>query len=366
MFRSIAIAAGILLATAAPAVADWERVAPGYVAYTIDQASAGGPIVFAGHEVPAACEDPDADFLDDELFESCLQAAVESQRCQAVGCNLYRMDASGEVRRLAREHAAPTGGSSGGQAFGFYDVRLSRDGQRIAAVGVSGGTSRDSSHLWTMSSDGSGQSITTVTGFASASAPLAGGFITGAGQGRMFRSTAGSGFRAVRGPSSCAIYRVSTDGPQVVVTGYAGTFRLSGDRRKARRIGPGGEALWVSADGRTIALAESVSGGRDARMLLSRNGGSSWSRVPISDASGEDDVSARYIVGQIAGTSAGDLWAAGGRRDEPGSRVWRFTGQAWERVPAPNADRDYFSDMVVTEAGRPVVTSLRGIYQLAG
>ena len=54
--------------------------------------------------------------------------------------------------------------------------------------------------------------------------------------------------------------------------------------------------------------------GRDVRMLVSRNGGASWSNTPITDPTGEDASPARFIVGEIAGSSAGDLWAVGGRR----------------------------------------------------
>ncbi|MBU3673583.1 MAG: hypothetical protein FGM34_00795 [Solirubrobacteraceae bacterium] len=347
------------LAVAAPAgAASWERLAPGYGAYTLDTIGSGGELVFAGHERPLACEEPEADFLDDALFETCLRAATASQDCQAVGCHLYRLAADGTVHRIAEP----------GDGFGFYDVRVSADGTRMAAVAVNGGRSSDTSHLSTMNLDGSSSRVQAVTGFTAGTAPIGrSGFLAGAGQGRLFRAADTGGFRAVKGPSSCVIYRVSTDGPRTLVTGYAGTFVLSHDRRSARRIGPGGEALWVSRDGRTIALAASVSAGRDVRMLVSRNGGTSWSSTPISDATGEDAAPARFIVGEIDGSSAGDLWAAGGRRDEPAARVWKFNGSSWERVEAPNPEGPHpFSDVAVGEPGRPVVSSLQGIFELEG
>ncbi|MFM9127187.1 MAG: hypothetical protein ACKOTA_06470 [Solirubrobacterales bacterium] len=359
MLRTALVAAVVALAAAAPAgAASWERVAPGYAAFSIDQRGPGGELVFAGHERPVACDDPEADFLDDALFESCLRAATASQDCQAVGCHLYRLGTDGSVRRIAEP----------GDGFGFYDVRLSADGARMAAVAVSGGRSSDTSRLTTMNLDGSSSRTQAVTGFTAGTAPLGrSGFLAGAGQGRLFRAADSGGFRAVRGPSSCVIYRVSTDGPRPVVTGYAGTFVLSRDRGSARRIGPGGEALWVSRDGRTIALAASISAGRDVRMLVSRNGGASWSNTPITDPTGEDASPARFIVGEIAGSSTGDLWAVGGRRDQPAARVWRLNGSNWERVEAPNPEGPHpFSDIVVGEGGRPVISSLQGIFRLEG
>lgn len=366
MLLSLAFRASALPTTIR--VGSWHRFAPGYVAYRIDQLSPQGPFVFIGHEVPMLCETPAA-LLDQDLFWKCMQAQVQSQNCQSVGCHLYFFDpkGNGTARKLASEQISSNFQNTG-TSFGFIDVALSNNGKRNAAIGINGADSRAVSHAWTVSVIGGSKPLMqSFKGFVSSCSAFGlAGFLSGAGQGRLLRSLVG-GFQEIPGASNCAIYRASAHGPLPVVTGFSGTFRLSSDLAVAERIGPPGEAVWVSKNGTFIAIAVTSSSGSDARIQISRDGGKSWIKTPFDDASRKDSGSeARFIVGEIAGTGADDLWAVGGRRDKPAARVWKLSSaNKWVRdVMAPDSSYPY-SDLLVLERGHPIVAGLNGIYRLS-
>lgn len=351
---SFIAAMAVLTSVTSAAEVEWERVAPGYVAYSFDQRSANGPAVMAGHAVPEECEDPNADWLDDALFTRCLQAATEPQRCNAVGCNLYRLGADGSVSRLTGER----------DGYGFFDVALSRDESRISAVSFQGSTVSSGSRIWAAASDGSRVAQRDTIGALFSTAPWGddGSFLSAGVRGRLFSSRADREIAWLSTVTRCTAYELFTDTRTPLVAGFSGTYRLRPAKGTATRIGPPAEAIWASRDGRFVALAASRSGGRDAEILLSSNGGRTWGATPFEDPTSEDQ-GARHIVGGIAADGAGNLWAAGGLRDRPGARIWRLEHGVWMRVEAPDGSHP-FSDITVPAGGTPIVASLGGIFKV--
>lgn len=333
----------------------WQRIAPGYGAYSLDQRKPEGPMVFAGG--------PDT-----------IEGIMQSLYCEAVGCHVYRLGQDGQVKRLFSEYEGKDG-------FGIVEVALSGDGGMVAASSINSFDQGDGSYsvpkmqgrvwLWR---DGS-VSRHTFKEQTLAVATVGGRFIAAAGSGRLLQSI-GSGWRSLRPGPSCAFYDINSDGPKVLLAGYSGTYALN-RRGVARKVGPFSDTVWSSHDGRAQAIGRVSS---TNPLLLSRDGGGSWKRQVLIDEVGagrcqnrvndasacNDNVDgARIGFKKIAGTYPDDLWAFGGRADIPGGRVYRYiSGDRWQRVPFP-ADIYWASDAVLLNRGRPLVATGEGIWQAA-
>lgn len=339
----------------------WQRIAPEYGAWSIDQRGPNGPIVFAG--VPAT-----------------LSGTFETQDCQSVGCHLYKLD-GGTVQTL----------TSQGSGYGIMDVGISKDGGSVAAVSID--TDPGVAEQGRLISWRQGQvAVHGLRQQAFAIEDLGVGFAAIAGE-SVFTSKSGAWKRWLPGPT-CAFYDIAVVGDRALLAGFSGTYlgKLGGHpakhRRRARhrhqqrrresikRIGPAADAVWSSRDRTTIAISPISS---DSELAISRDGGTTWKNQQLVDQIGTDQCAnkagndanscsdnvpgARLDIHAIAGTGPDDLWAFGGRADIPGGRVYRYSGSdRWERVPFP-ADIWFASDAVVLERGRPLVASMDGIYR---
>lgn len=336
----------------------WQRVAPAYVAWSLDQRDPSGPIAFAG--VPAT-----------------MNGLFETQDCESVGCHIYKLEGGG-VQTLASQ----------GSGYGIMDVGISRDGTEIAAVSIN--TNPDVELQGRMLSWRDGKlGVRSVGKQAFAVEDSDQGFAAIAGS-IVYRGHSGR-WRAWRPGPSCSFYDIAINGRRVLLAGFSGTYlgglgpshprKEASRKRKARpqrvrRIGPASDAVWSSGDGKTLAISPIV---EDAELMLSNDGGSTWRPQQLVDSVGagvcgnqagndamdcNDNVpGARLDMHVIAGGGADDLWAFGGRADIPGGRVYRYAGSdRWERIPFP-ADIWAASDAVVLERGRPLVASMEGIFR---
>lgn len=319
--------------------AQWARILPGYVAFAATPGAAGS-LVLAGQEYDVACEEPG--LLSDEQFDRCVRQITRSQDCAATACGILAWDGLGGVWPLADD--LPTSTDSGqGYLAVASDVRAG--GHRVVAV-----ASNDTAGSVRVI-DGGTVSRTSIEGPAlSVAVDRRGTFWLTSGK-ELLTLRDGRWVSAARFP--CAVYDVSARG-RPFVTGFGGTYRVTGTGR-VRRVGPGGEEIWRR--GRDLAVAVPTADGRDARIWWSSDGGDTWSPEEFS----RDDDGARFIVADIDSNSSG-VWAVGGRRDEPGSRLWHRNGGSWERVAAPDLTH-YFSDLVVGDDDHLTLVSLDGLYR---
>lgn len=348
----------------------WQRLAPAYVAWSLDQRDPGGPVAFAG--VPAT-----------------MKGLFETQDCESVGCHIYKLEGGG-VQTLASQ----------GSGYGIMDVGISRDGTEIAAISIN--TNPDIELQGRILSWRDGKlGVRSVRKQAFAIEDLDRGFAAIAGH-TVYEGGVG-GWQVWQPGPSCAFYDIAVNGNRVLLAGYSGTYlgrfgpnrtrpgsargrrRHRGTRGRdpnrvrpdaVRRIGPASDAVWSSRDGETIAISPIAA---DAELTISGDRGKTWREQQLVDRVGagacaniagndaldcNDNVpGARLDMHLIAGTGLDDLWAFGGRADIPGGRVYRYAGSdRWERIPFP-ADIWSASDAVVLEHGRPLVASMEGIFQ---
>lgn len=344
----------------------WQRVAPGYAAFSIDQRTPDGPIVFAG--VPNTM---------DGLFDT--------QMCEAVGCYVYRMNADGSnVEQLFSEYDGKNDG------FGFMRVAISDDGHRVAAAAIDtfnqgGGsyttpTKQGRAWLWR---DGkittrtvTEQMLAVVTGRkgsgkggASTASSKNNSFLAAGGSGLALKTSKSKWRKTSPGPT-CAYYDIDTNGPRVLMAGWSGTYKLD-KRGKAHKIGPSSSYVWSDGSNKTVAI--NLVSGSGSDLAITSDGGRNWRKQKLVDNIGQGDCDgkpcndggegARLSFDEINGSASDDLWAFGVRADTPGGRVYHYTGNdTWERVAFP-AEIYSASGAVVLERGRPLVATGEGMWR---